>query len=349
MAKNYKTFIDTIDSLNKVLASDDGSFYGKSIKFKHLAGVIFADTDKDSVILIKNCVFDADNFIDFYIDLNLKRDGSLFFSTNVDETTYYDKIVSSKYRYGDVAKLYDIMDFKDCKLSDLIINKYFSPANFYFNFACKINNVFEIDNPLLSDLFDINANFPDLKKAKFLTYSKIKGTTDYKIKFKQSGNEYQLQYFTASIIRNLYIGDFLEDKINSYASEFNYNKALMIEAVMIDLYNEAKLIHTEVLPEIESAKKQIYDVYEANRHSIKAKLEDSFNAYISDTQNPASYIMIYKNDTWQTVDRASYDDIVSKKYSRPIYAKYDRLTNRLIELCLPEVTFNRAVDYYINH
>ena len=88
MAKNYKTFIDTIDSLNKVLASDGGSFYGKSVKFKHLARVIFADTDKDSVILIKNCVFDADNFIDFYIDLNLKRDGSLFFSTNVDETTY---------------------------------------------------------------------------------------------------------------------------------------------------------------------------------------------------------------------------------------------------------------------
>ena len=78
-------------------------------------------------------------------------------------------------------------------------------------------------------------------------------------------------------------------------------------------------------------------------------MEDSFNAYISDTQNPVSYIMIYKNDTWQTVDRASYDDIVSKKYSRPIYAKYDRLTNRLIELRLPEVTFNRAVDYYINH
>lgn len=349
MAKNYETFIDTIDSLNKVLASDGGSFYGKSVKFKRLAGAIFADTDKDSVILIKNCVFDADNSIDFYIDLNLKHDGSLFFSTNVDETTYYDKIVSSKYRYGDVAKLYDVMDFKDCKLSDLIINKYFSPANFYFDFACKINNVFEIDNPLLSNLFNINVNFPDLKKAKFLTYSKIKGTTDYKIKFKQSGNEYQLQYFTASIVRNLYIGDFLEDKINSYASEFNYNKALMIEAVMIELYNEAKLIHTEILPEIESAEKQIYDVYEANQHSIKAKLEDSFNAYISDTQNPVSYIMIYKNDTWQTVDRASYDDIVSKKYSRPIYAKYDRLQNRLIELRLPEVTFNRAVDYYINH
>ena len=79
------------------------------------------------LFLSKNCVFDADNFIDFYIDLNLKRDGSLFFSTNVDEILIMYKIVSCKYSlWSNVAKLYDIMDFKDCKLSDLIINKYFS-------------------------------------------------------------------------------------------------------------------------------------------------------------------------------------------------------------------------------
>ena len=123
----------------------------------------------------------------------------------------------------------------------------------------------------------------------------------------------------------------------------------MIEALLIDLYNEAKLIYTEILPEIESAKKQIYDFYKANQNSIKAKLEESFNAYISDTQNPASYIMTYKNGTWQTVDKASYDDVMADKYNGPIYAKYDRLTNQLIKLHLPEVPFYKVVDYYISN
>lgn len=185
------------------------------------------------------------------------------------------------------------------------------------------------------------------EKTKFLTYSKVKNTLDYKIKFKQSGNEYQLQYFTASMARDFDIEDFFKAKLDSYFNEFDGNGVLMVEAVLLDLYNEAKLIHTEILPEIESAKKQIYDFYEASQSSIKAKLEKSFNAYISDTQNPASYIMTYKNDTWQVVDRASYDEIMADKYNGPIYAKYDRLTNQLIKLHLPEVPFYKVVDYYI--
>lgn len=147
--------------------------------------------------------------------------------------------------------------------------------------------------------------------------------------------------------RDFDIEDFFKAKLDSYFNEFDGNGVLMVEAVLLDLYNEAKLIHTEILPEIESAKKQIYDFYEASQSSIKAKLEKSFNAYISDTQNPASYIMTYKNDTWQVVDRASYDEIMADKYNGPIYAKYDRLTNQLIKLHLPEVPFYKVVDYYI--
>ena len=149
--------------------------------------------------------------------------------------------------------------------------------------------------------------------------------------------------------REFGIRDFFEAKIDNYASEFNGKKVLMIETVLIDIYNEAKLIHTKILPEIESAKKQIYDFFEANQSSIKAKLEESFNAYISDTQNPVSYIMIYKNNTWQTVNRASYDNVVRDKYDGPIYVKYDRLTNQLVELHLSEPAFDKVVDYYINH
>lgn len=349
MAKDYKTyeyFVDAIKGWNELLAKPAGfeHFYGKSIKFKRLANAVFADTDKESVVLIKN-VLDT-IFSDFYISLNLKRDGSLFFSTNIDEDSYYNEVVTSYY-YDELDRLYDTGECVYSMIDSLILYCYFKPLNIYFNYATKINNVMEIDNPELSDLFDIMWDLRRLKKAKFLTYSKVKGTTDYKIKFKQSDNEYQLQYFTAPMARDFDIEDFFKAKLDGYFNEFDGNGVLMVEAVLLDLYNEAKVIHTEILPEIESTKNQIYDFYEASQSSIKAKLEESFNAYISDTQNPASYIMTYKNDTWQVVDRASYDKIMADKYNGPIYAKYDRLTNQLIELHLPEPAFDKVVNYYI--
>lgn len=332
----YQDFIETLRTINKESQ--------KILKFESLAETIFANTDKDSVVLIKNVL---DTILsDFYISLNLKRDGSLFFSTNIDKDSYYNEVVTSYY-YDELERLYDTGEFVYSKIDALILYRYFKPINIYFNYATKINNVMGIDNPEMSDLFDIMWDLRRLKKAKFLAYSKVKDTLDYKIKFKQSGNEYQLQYFTAPMARDFDIEDFFKAKLDSYFNEFDGNGVLMVEAVLLDLYNEAKLIHTEILPEIESAKKQIYDFYEASQSSIKAKLEESFNAYISDTQNPASYIMTYKNDTWQVVDRASYDEIMADKYNGPIYAKYDRLTNQLIQLHLPEVPFYKVVDYYI--
>lgn len=335
----YQDFIETLKTINKESQ--------KILKFERLAETIFADTDKDSVILIEDCVFDA-RFFDFDISLNLKRDGSLFFSTSVDKDCYNNSIVPGSYYYGEIRRLYNVaVDFRH-KFYPLIFN-YLSPSNIYFKYVTKMNNVMAIDGSEMPNLFDIRYDFRDLKKAKLVTYSKVKDTTDYKIKFKQSGNEYQLQYATAPMAREFGGIEFFETKINSYAREFNNKKASMIEAVLIDIYNEAKLIYTEILPEIESAKKQIYDFYKANQSSIKAKLEESFNAYISDTQNPASYIMTYKNGTWQTVDKASYDDVMADKYNGPIYAKYDRLTNQLIKLHLPEVPFYKVVDYYISN
>lgn len=334
----YQDFIETLRTINKESQ--------KILKFERLAKAIFADTDKDSVVLIEDCVFDS-HFFDFDINLNLKRDGSVFFSTNIDKDYYNNSIVPGTYYYGEVRRLYNVAENFSQKFYPLIFN-YLSPSNIYFKYATKMNNVMAIDDSEMSNLFDIRYDLRRLKKTKFLTYSKVKGTTNYKIKFKSSGNEYQLQYATAPMAREFGGIKFFETKINSYAGEFNNKKALMVEAVLIDIYNEAKLIHTEILPEIESAKKQIYDFYEASQSSIKAKLEESFNAYISDPQNPASYVMTYKNDTWQVVDRASYGNVTADKYNGPIYAKYDRLTNQLIQLHLPEMSFDKVVNYYID-
>lgn len=350
MSYTYEEFIGALDANNKKLKD--------SLKFERLAKTIFAATDKDSVIINVNGT-SYYRFSDGHkITLNLRPDGSLFFETNIDANYYYKEIVNYKYVGSNDCKAID--KFIECStksvcrplipIDSLIVGEYFSPRNIYYYFIKNIiNELIDYDYERWYYLFDIRYDFRDLKKAKLVTYSKVKGTTDYKIKFKQSGNEYQLQYATAPMAREFGGIEFFETKINSYAREFNNKKVLMIEALLIDLYNEAKLIYTEILPEIESAKKQIYDFYKANQSLIKAKLEESFNAYISDTQNPASYIMTYKNGTWQTVDKASYDDVMADKYNGPIYAKYDRLTNQLIKLHLPEVPFYKVVDYYINN
>lgn len=327
-----------------------------SLKFKRLAKTIFADTNKESVIINVN----GTSYYRFRdgrkITLNLRLDGSLFFETNIDASYYYSDIVKDVGSYDCKA----IDKFIECStkstsrvspstpIDSCIVNEYFSPRNIYYYFSQNIINQL-VDNGYddWTSLFNIKDDLRDLKNAKLVTYSKVKGTMDYKIKFKPSGNVYQLHYFTAPMARDFDIEDFFKAKLDSYFNEFDGNGVLMVEAVLLGLYNEAKLIHTEILPEIESAKKQIYDFYEASQSSIKAKLEESFNAYINDAQNPASYVMTYKNDTWQVVDRASYDDVMADKYNGPIYAKYDRLTNQLIQLHLPEMSFDKVVDYYI--
>lgn len=348
MSYTYEEFIGALDANNKELKN--------SLKFEQLAKTIFANTDKDSVVINVN----GTSYYRFSdgrkITLNLRPDGSLFFETNIDKDYYNKKIVeyTDLYDYKTIKKFIECSTKSTCgpfiPIDSLIVSEYFSPKNIYYYFSQRIiNQLIDSDYSEWAGLFDIKDDFRDLKKAKLVTYSKVKGTTDYKIKFKPSGNEYQLQYATAPMAREFGGIEFFETKINSYAREFNNKKVLMIEALLIDLYNEAKLIYTEILPEIESAKKQIYDFYKANQSSIKAKLEESFNAYISDTQNPASYIMTYKNGTWQTVDEASYDDVMADKYNGPIYAKYDRLTNQLIKLHLSEVPFYKVVDYYISN
>lgn len=348
MGYTYEGFIKALNAINKELKD--------TLKFKQLAKTIFADTDKDNVVINVN----GTSYYRFSnkpkITLNLKPDGSLFFETDIDKDFYYNEIADSSYSSNNkvIERLADCITAPTCRvytpIDSLIIAEYFSPKNIYYYFSHNIiNELIGNDYERWNDLFDIRYDLRDLKNAKFLTYSKVKGTTDYKIKFKQSGNEYQLQYATAPMARDFGGIKFFETKIDSYASKFNNEKVLMIEALLIDIYNEAKFIRDEILPEIESAKKQIYDFYKANQSSIKAKLEESFNAYISDTQNPASYIMTYKNDKWQVVDRASYDEVMADKYNGPIYAKYDRLTNQLIQLHLPEIPFYKVVNYYINH
>lgn len=198
-------------------------------------------------------------------------------------------------------------------------------------------------------MFDIKDDLRDLKSAKLVTYSKVKGTTDYKIKFKLSGNVYQLHYFTAPMARGFGGTEFFEAELNSYSVQFDGDKARMLEALLIDIYNEAKLIKDTILPDIEATKAQIIDHYKASQMTIERDMRDSFDAYVSDVTNPVGYYMFYKHDNWYVAKKGVYNSIENGDYSDRAYVKFDRFQNRLIELHLPDVTFDKALDYYINN
>lgn len=348
MGYTYEEFIGALDANNKELKN--------SLKFERLAKTIFADTDKDSVIINVN----GTSYYRFSdgrkITLNLRPDGSLFFETNIDVNYYYKDIV--KYVGSNDCKAID--KFIECStksvcgplipIDSLIVGEYFSPRNIYYYFIKNIiNKLIDYDYERWYYLFDIKNDLRDLKNAKLVTYSKVKGTTDYKIKFKPSNNVYQLHYFTAPMARGFGGTEFFETELNSYSGQFDGDKARMLEALLIDIYKEAKLIKDEVLPDIEQAKTQIIDHYKASQMTIERDMRDSFDAYVSDVTNPVGYYMFYKHDNWYVAKKNVYNSIENGDYSDRAYAKYDRLQNRLIELRLPEVTFNRAVDYYINH
>ena len=76
MSYTYEEFVEALDANNKKLKD--------SLKFKRLAKTIFADTNKESVIINVN----GTSYYRFRdgrkITLNLRLDGSLFFETNID-------------------------------------------------------------------------------------------------------------------------------------------------------------------------------------------------------------------------------------------------------------------------
>lgn len=348
MSYTYEEFIEALDANNKELKD--------SLKFEQLAKTIFADTDKDSVVINAN----GTSYYRFSdgrkITLNLRPDGSLFFETNIDANYYYKEIV--KYVGSNDCKAID--KFIECStkstcgpfipIDSLIVSEYFSPKNIYYYFSQQIiNQLIDRDYSEWAGLFDIKDDLRDLKNAKLVTYSKVKGTTDYKIKFKPSNNVYQLHYFTAPMARGFGGTEFFEAELNSYSGQFDGDKALMLEALLIDIYNEAKLIKNEVLPDIEQAKTQIIDHYKASQMTIERDMRDSFDAYVSDVTNPVGYYMFYKHNNWYVVKKGVYNSIENGDYSDRAYVKFDRFQNRLIELHLPDVTFDKALDYYINN
>lgn len=348
MSYTYEEFIGALDANNKELKN--------SLKFEQLAETIFADTDKDSVVINVN----GTSYYRFSdgqkITLNLRPDGSLFFETNIDKDYYNKKIVeyTDLYDYKTIKKFIECSTKSTCGpfilIDSLIVSEYFSPKNIYYYFSQRIiNQLIDNDYSEWAGLFDIKDDLRDLKNAKLVTYSKVKGTTDYKIKFKPSGNVYQLHYFTAPMARGFGGTEFFEAELNSYSEQFDGDKARMLEALLIDIYNEAKLIKDEVLPDIERAKAQIIDHYKASQMTIERDMRDSFDAYVSDVTNPVGYYMFYKHDNWYVAKKGVYNSIENGDYSDRAYVKFDRFQNRMIELHLPDVTFDKALDYYINN
>lgn len=348
MSYTYEEFVEALDANNKKLKD--------SLKFERLAKTIFADTDKDSVIINVNGT-SYYRFSDGHkITLNLRPDGLLFFETNIDANYYYKEIV--KYVGSNDCKAID--KFIECStksvcgplipIDSLIVSEYFSPRNIYYYFSQNIINQL-VDNSYddWTSLFNIKDDLRNLKNAKLVTYSKVKGTTDYKIKFKPSGNAYQLHHFTAPMARGFGGTEFFEAELNSYSVQFDGDKARMLEALLIDIYNEAKLIKDKILPDIEATKAQIIDHYKASQMTIERELTESFNAYVSDVTNPVGYYMLYNDGNWQVVRKGAYNSIENGHYSNHAYVKYDRLQNRMIELHLPDVSFDKALDYYINN
>lgn len=355
MGYTYEDFIEALYIINKELKGYR--------RFERLAKTLFADTDKDSVVINVNGA-DYYRFSDGRrITLNLKPDGLLFFDTNIDKDYYNKKIanMADSYDYKMTGSFIEYANKPGIPFPSImvhIIEFYFHPSYIYM-YYCEniINELLDFDYERWNDLFDIRYDLRDLKSAKVMTYSKVKDTDDYKIKFKSSGNTYQLKYFTAPMIRSfsrLGGDNFFRTKLNSYKEQFYGYEGLtltghMLEALLIDIYNEAKLIRDEILPEIERARAQIINHYKASQSQIEQELTGSFNDYLSDVMNPVSYYMLYNDGKWQVVEREAYHSFTNGDYNNYTYAKYDRFQNRMIELHLPDVSFDNALNYYINN
>ena len=172
--------------------------------------------------------------------------------------------------------------------------------------------------------------FVPLKKAKVLSVTKVKGTLNYKIRFRVTNKVFITKYnATANANDYLTFGDSVKERI---ANGEEYATVLVDE--IIEYINALTLIREEIAPELEATIKFIAS---RKNDDLAEKMLESLKAYVSNPMAIVGPIMYLVDNKW-FAHAKPFDD------GKP-YVAYNRFTEEMTVYNVDKS--DKAVDYSV--
>ncbi len=170
--------------------------------------------------------------------------------------------------------------------------------------------------------------FVPLKKAKVLSVTKVKGSYDYKIRFRLTNKVFQMKYFTTATVNEYLV--FQNSVKERIANGEDYPTALSKE--IIEYINTLTYIQDEIVPELKAT---IDFIASRKNDDLTEKMIESLKAYVSDPMSIVGPIMYLVDGKWFAHPKP-FDD------GEP-YVAYNRFTE---EMTVHNVDkSNETVDY----
>ena len=156
--------------------------------------------------------------------------------------------------------------------------------------------------------------FVPLKKAKVLSVTKVKGSLDYKIRFRLTDKTFQMKYYTTANANDYRI--FEASVKERVANGEDYPTVLADE--VIKYVNTLTYIQEEIVPEL----KATIDVMAGSKNSdLTEKMLESLKEYVANPMSIVGPIMYPEDDTWAARVKAVDN-------GKP-YVAYDRFTGKM--------------------
>lgn len=302
----------TYKELKEIIAKANELISG--ITFNELADTMLKDHNLESMILAQRSCHGG---LSEYLTLRVFADGHLKFAFEA-EKNYADD-----YNFDDS----DLVTFASLvndttDTVNLLVNEYLNDYTVKYVISWTLSTIYARDEtrPYFKGITDFDELISALKRTKLVSLTKIKNTDSYKLKIKPTNTEYVLKYF---VNRKDY-------------DEFYFNqvfggdsRAETIEKLLVEKYQEAKLIHDTILNDIDTVYTIMVD--KVNDGIRELAVRDSFINYVNNIDNPVSHYMEFKDGSWSILDKDringwnSYGETI-----KPTYVEYNHRTNEIL-------------------
>lgn len=172
--------------------------------------------------------------------------------------------------------------------------------------------------------------FVPLKKAKVLSVTKVKGTRNYKIRFRETNKVFVMKY-NATANSNDYC--IFEDSVKERVANGEEYPTVLADEIL-EYINTLTLIREEIVPEL----KATIDFIASSKNSdLTEKMLESLKEYVANPMSIVGPIMYPEDDTWAA-------RVTAVDNGKP-YVAYDRFTGKMTVHNVDKS--NETIDYSV--
>lgn len=300
----YKELKETIAKANELISG---------ITFNELAGTPLKDHNLESMVLAKRSY----GIYNEYLTLRVFADGHLAFAFETINGYADDFEMTSDNLIYFASLINDTTD-----TVKLLVDEYLNDYTVKYVISWTLNEIYGTSDarPYFKGVTATDDLLSALKRTKLISLTKIKNTDSYKLKIKPTNTEYTLKYF---VNRKDYDGFYLNLVMNGN------NRAETVEKLLVEEYQEAKLIHDTILNDLDKVYETLVD--SADNGVREQAVRNSFINYVSDIDNPVSRYMEFKDGSWSMLskDRINGWNVYGETF-KPTYVEYNHRTNDIL-------------------